>query len=191
MVDGGEGSERTAEGILAEYVDGLGPGDDIDVESLCARFPEHADELRERVADWQGLADDAGDEGSATIQRLQERGDKPRYEIVGEFARGGMGAILRVWDRELRRTLAMKVVLGQGEERRGSTPAVDEKTLGRFVEEAQVTGQLDHPGIVPVHEIGLDAQGQVFFTMRLVKGDDLKAVFQQLRDGEGDWSTLR
>ena len=68
----------------------------------------------------------------------------------------------KVWDDELRRTLAMKVVLGKGESTSGGTPDVDPKTLGRFLEEAQVTSQLDHPGVVPVHELGLDQSGKVF-----------------------------
>ena len=71
-----------------------------------------------------------------------------------------MGAILKVWDEDLRRSLAMKVILGKGDGAiGGETPPVDRRLLARFLEEAQVTGQLDHPGIVPVHELGLDAEG--------------------------------
>ena len=126
-----------------------------------------------------------------TLQRLKVADKAQRYEVIGEFARGGMGAILRVWDRELRRMVAMKVVLGRGNEETGNTPPVDEKTLGRFVEEAQITGQLDHPGIVPVHEIGLDTEEQVFFTMKLVNGDDLKTILKKQRQGEGGWTKAR
>ena len=162
--------DRPLEQILEEYVDGLAPGEDIDLEYLIARYPERSEELREAVADWielvggvgkrKGPADESGGEGARSnvedssdgsaniegrLRELQDRiGRKSRYEVLGEFARGGMGAILRVWDRDLRRTLAMKVVLGRVEtERRGDTPEVDERTLGRFLEEAQVTGQLD------------------------------------------------
>ena len=134
------------------------------------------------------------DEGSsAVLERLEKHGgEESRYQVLGEFARGGMGAILRVWDRDLRRTLAMKVVLGQaGEASRDGTPSVDEKTLGRFLDEAQVTGQLDHPGIVPVHELGLDAQRQVYFTMKLVKGRDLKAILELVQTGAEDWTQTR
>ena len=92
-----------------------------------------------------------------------------------------MGAILRVWDRDLRRTLAMKVVLGQGEEaKEGNTPAVDDKTLGRFLEEAQVTGQLDHPGIVPVHELGLDSDGPSVLHDAIGQGH---RAWRRLREG--------
>jgi serine/threonine protein kinase len=113
-----------------------------------------------------------------------------RYAVRGEIARGGMGVILRVRDEDLRRNLAMKVMLGQGEAAgEGDTPEVDPALLTRFLEEAQLTGQLDHPGIVPVHELGLDADGRVYFTMRLVKGRELKEILA----GEGDesWSRTR
>jgi serine/threonine protein kinase len=135
-----------------------------------------------------------GEGASAQVlERLQNRiGKESRYQILGEFARGGMGAILKVWDQDLRRTLAMKVVLGKAEPKeKGSTPAVDEKSLGRFLEEAQITGQLDHPGIVPVYELGLDTDGQVFFTMQLVKGQDLKHIFDLVRDGKEGWTQTR
>ncbi len=129
---------------------------------------------------------------SKLFERLRAEGSRgTRYKLLGEVARGGMGAILRVWDDELRRTLAMKVVLGRGEVTTGDTPAVDPKTLGRFLEEAQITGQLDHPGIVPVHELGLDASGRVYFTMKLVKGDDLRTVFEHVKSGHDGWNQVR
>ena len=108
-----------------------------------------------------------------------------RYVLKGEIARGGMGAILKVFDTDLRRNLAMKVTLGHGDDQATaeSTP-VSSKILARFLEEAQVTGQLDHPGIVPVHELGLDPEGRVYFTMKLVKGRTLKDVFDELAAGE-------
>ena len=55
----------------------------------------------------------------------------------------------------------MKVTLGMVDQTAsdGDTPSVDERTLGRFLEEAPVTGQLEHPGIVPVYELGLNADG--------------------------------
>jgi len=129
---------------------------------------------------------------SKLLERLRAEGTRgTRYKLLGEVARGGMGAILKIWDGELRRTLAMKVVLGRGEQATGDTPAVDPKTLGRFLEEAQITGQLDHPGIVPVHELGLDASGRVYFTMKLVKGEDLRTVFEHVKSGHDGWNHVR
>ena len=131
---------------------------------------------------------------AALVERLAEGTSKrTRYELIGEVARGGMGAILKVRDQDLRRTLAMKVILGQGgTDATGDTPAADPASLGRFLEEAQVTSQLDHPGIVPVHELGVDESGRVYFTMKLVKGEDLRAVFDRVADpGDTEWTRTR
>jgi WD40 repeat protein/serine/threonine protein kinase len=125
---------------------------------------------------------------SATLRKILEQGPSSgRYDLQGEIARGGMGAILKVWDEDLRRTLAMKVVLGTGEDEAD----VSEVKLVRFLEEAQITGQLDHPGVVPVHEIGLDAAGRVFFTMQLVKGRDLKQIFELVHEEREGWNQTR
>jgi serine/threonine protein kinase len=127
------------------------------------------------------------------VERLAKtRPKESRYELRGEIARGGMGAIIKVWDKTLRRTLAMKVALGKEDpDKPGSTPAIDERTLGRFLDEAQVTGQLDHPGIVPVYELGVDDDGQVYFTMRMVKGQTLSDIFDFVKRGEEGWTQSR
>ncbi|MHC5038294.1 MAG: protein kinase domain-containing protein, partial [Planctomycetota bacterium] len=99
-----------------------------------------------------------------------------RYGILGEIARGGMGAIVKLVDNDIRRPVAMKVILGDD---------VNER-VDRFVEEAQVTGQLEHPNIVPVHELGLDPEGKVYFTMKLVKGESLDTIIDAIADKNAD-----
>jgi Leucine-rich repeat (LRR) protein/tetratricopeptide (TPR) repeat protein/tRNA A-37 threonylcarbamoyl transferase component Bud32 len=96
-----------------------------------------------------------------------------RYAIGSEIARGGMGAILDARQNATQRTVAMKVMLGAGEE-------VD---VVRFIEEAQVTAQLDHPNIVPIYELGVDEQDQLFYTMKLVRGITLKKVLELMARG--------
>ncbi len=139
-------------------------------------------------------AEEQAEAGSSSeiLSRLGSRGPvSTRYRIQGEVAHGGMGAVLRVWDLDLRRHLAMKVMLGGGGLRDGQAEQLEWSLLSRFLEEAQVTGQLDHPGIVPVHELGLDAQGRIYFTMKLVRGQTLKTVFDELARGEGEWTQVR
>lgn len=139
--------------------------------------------------------DGAGDSAwQEFIAQLGSRGPTyERYVHKGEIARGGMGVIHRVYDQDGRRQLAMKVILGKGDTPpSGGTPLVDDRTLGRFLEEAQVTCQLDHPGIVPVHEIGVDAAKNVYFTMKLAKGEDLRSVFERVHDEADDaWNQTR
>ena len=104
-----------------------------------------------------------------------ETGEPGRYVPRGEIARGGMGAIQRVFDRVLLRTVAMKTLL---------YPAKSGPRADRFVEEAQITGQLDHPNIVPVYEFGATSDDRAFFTMKLVSGRTLgEAIAELHREG--------
>jgi len=138
-------------------------------------------------------AESPGDLSTAVLERLVGRlGARHRYRIKSFISRGGQGKVYRVWDEDLRRNLAMKVLLAKGDAEE-PLPAheVDTRTLARFLEEAQVTGQLDHPGIVPVHELGLDSRGRVYFTMKLVKGRNLEAIFDLVEEGAEGWSRTR
>ncbi len=139
--------------------------------------------------------DGAADDGSSStlLERLAAHAPpQSRFRLKGEIGRGGMGAVFRAWDEDLRRHVALKVILGKaGAEGTGDTPEIDPALLGRFLEEAQVTGQLEHPGIVPVHELGLDAEGRVYFAMRLVKGETFAEVLEKVKTGEEGWSPTR
>jgi len=99
-----------------------------------------------------------------------------KYEIGGVVAQGGMGAILNARDLATRRTVAMKVMLSD----------MSREDVLRFIEEAQVTAQLEHPNIVPIHDLSVDEQDHVFYTMKFVKGVTLKAVLQKISDGDAD-----
>ncbi|MEE8104961.1 MAG: serine/threonine-protein kinase [Planctomycetota bacterium] len=127
------------------------------------------------------------------IRELAERlPENSRYQLRGEVARGGMGVVLNVWDRDLRRNLAMKAMLMNVRTPDGQdAPLVDMSVVSRFLEEAQITGQLDQPGVVPVPEMGVDPQGRVYFTMRLVKGRELKEIFSLAQEEAEGWSRPR
>jgi serine/threonine-protein kinase len=100
-----------------------------------------------------------------------------RYQLAGEIARGGMGAVLRGRDVDLGRDLAIKVLLEQYTHR----PEV----ARRFIEEAQIAGQLQHPGVVPVYDLGRFGE-RPFFTMKLVKGKTLAALLGERADPATD-----
>lgn len=95
-----------------------------------------------------------------------------KYVVSGKLGQGGVGEVLLVEDRDLERAVAMKRLLPQP----GGTVAED--TLTRFLREAQTTGQLEHPNIVPVHDVGLDSQGQLYFTLKYVRGLSLRQVIR-------------
>ena len=216
MADGSPGARQQPERLFADFVDRRQRGETIDIDAFCAEHPDHAAKLRllhaefERIQSGLPAAEQAAEDAERAVhtsgetasdaawlkflEQLKSRGPAhSRYVRKGELARGGMGVIHRVFDTDVRRPLAMKVILGKGDSSStGQTPAVDSRKLGRFLEEAQVTGQLDHPGIVPVHELGVDDQGQVYFTMKLVKGEDLRSVFDRVHDPNDDgWNPTR
>lgn len=107
--------------------------------------------------------------------------DGAPYHDLGELGKGGMGEIRRVWDRKLRREVAMKLLR--------SEYASDPSMLARFTEEAQATAQLEHPGIVPVHALGEDAEGRPYFTMKEVRGKTLTVIIAEVHQHarEGQW----
>lgn len=103
---------------------------------------------------------------------LQTSKNLGKYVIEREIGRGGMGRVYLAFDRDLKRRIAIKVV--------SPDLASNREHLARFVEEAQITGQLEHPAIPPVHELALDEGGNVFFTLKLLKGRTLKDIIQDL-----------
>ena len=94
-----------------------------------------------------------------------------RLQLLGEVARGGMGVIIKGRDSDLGRDLAVKVLLEQHREK--------PDLIRRFVEEAQISGQLQHPGVVPVYELGTLADHRPYFAMKLVKGRTLAVLLAE------------
>ncbi len=105
-----------------------------------------------------------------------------RYSILKEQGRGGMGRVLAVWDERMGREVALKELLPQSttrhEEDRDSGEA-RERVIARFLQEAQVTGRLQHPSIIPVHEIGERADGTLYYTMKCVHGQTLRDAIRK------------
>ncbi|MBX3189004.1 MAG: serine/threonine protein kinase [Labilithrix sp.] len=99
-----------------------------------------------------------------------------RYELVTVLGEGGMGEVLLCRDRCLGREVALKR-MGTRAQREARGAAHDP----RFVREARVQGQLEHPAIVPVHDLGTSDDGGAFFTMRRVRGRTLGDVIEDLR----------
>jgi len=125
---------------------------------------------------------DSAKPGDGTGRVGTRHSAEARYELEHEIARGGMGRVYRVRDRQLGRALAMKVL---------DPRDVDEHLLARFLEEARLTSQLDHPGIVPVHDVGELEDGRVFYTMPLVAGQTLAEVLERMRAGTEGWTRTR
>ncbi len=105
----------------------------------------------------------------AALHHLRAVADQPdltgtRYELIEPLGRGGMGTVYRVADRELQREVALKVLAAAADTAEG---------LERLAQEARVLARLEHPGIVPVHDVGRLRDGRAFYTMKLVRGNRL------------------
>ena len=94
--------------------------------------------------------------------------DGQRFRILRPHARGGLGAVFVALDEELHREVALKQILDHH--------ADDPTSRHRFVIEAEITGGLEHPGIVPVYGLGTYADGRPFYAMRFIRGDSLKSA---------------
>ena len=137
-------------------------------DEYIARFAADAAEVHALFSD-EGTRSGGGDHGGGTVVYVPV--PKPtgigRYVVKKFHARGGMGEVFLAEDHELGREVALK--------RLGSRTARSE----RFLVEARVTGQLEHPGIVPVHDLGVDDEGRPFYIMKFVRGRTLKDLIAE------------
>lgn len=164
--------EDAFEEILAEYLERIEGGQSPDPATYLARYPEHADELRSFFRNHHWMGEPAAPQFASLCG--QEIGS---YKIESEIARGGMGVVYRARQSGLDRPVAVKLisngVLASEEERK------------RFRIEAESAAQLDHPGIISIHEIGT-WNGHEYFSMTLVDGPTLQQFVedQSLDDGK-------
>lgn len=138
-----------------------------------------------------GAADGPGDGGAAeqdpaisarsTSGTPVDVGD--RYTDLGAIGAGGWGEVRRVRDPRLHRVIARKQL--------HQKIASSSEAVARFLDEARVTAYLDHPGVVPVHELGRNADGSWYFTMKEVQGRTLGSVMTASREGDDDWPLVR
>jgi serine/threonine protein kinase len=157
------------------------------LEEYHRRFPNDGPVIAEAFADTESrLSRALGDPRQVSISQFPSTAEGtlkagkelqdvpvqiPGYEMQGEIDRGGMGLILRGRDPKLGRELAFKVIRNKLR----SNPSA----VSRFVAEAQITGQLQHPGIAPVHELGRCEDGRPYFSMKLIQGHNLERLLKE------------
>lgn len=115
---------------------------------------------------------------------------RTKYLLRKGLGQGAAGAVYEVFDTDLQRLLAMKVLRLPPKLQLESE--FEKKYVSRFLEEAQVMGQLEHPGIVPVHEVGVDEAGHIYFTMARVRGQEFDKAIGAIADPmHPEWTLQR
>ncbi len=151
-------TNRSARAKLAEL-------DEPEIEATLARV------ARSKNGPATDAEDDDDPEGTASIAVGTATSDGQRFRILRPHARGGLGAVFVALDGELHREVALKQILDKH--------ADDPVSRQRFIAEAEITGGLEHPGVVPVYGLGTDAGGRPYYAMRFIKGDSLKEAIDQ------------
>lgn len=187
---------------LAEYLRGESPEQDA---AAISRHVEACDacsaELKELSLD-EALVIEMRNLFDQGLQVAAEEPSTPRsddesaetidgYEVVRQIDKGGMGEVFEIRDASLPRNLAMKVSL---KPRIASASGDADRTSSladRFRDEAHITSQLDHAGIVPVHHYGCTDSGRQYFTMKLVRGRTLREVLDLHAEGSEEWTRTR
>jgi serine/threonine-protein kinase len=105
-----------------------------------------------------------------------ESTNRPRYREESRLGAGGLGEVTLAIDEDIGRHVAIKR-LHHGD---------NQDSLMRFVDEVQVMGRLDHPNIVPVHDVGCDQNNRLYFVMKRLESDTLEAIIERLRDGDAE-----
>jgi serine/threonine-protein kinase len=181
-----DAARRTAvEALAALHVEANGG----DVEKSLAAIPagRSTRESLARLADHEVAASlghvatalsEAGDDGDRTASYSigTATSDGLRFRVLRPHARGGLGAVFVALDNELHREVALKQMLDQH--------ADDPVSRQRFLVEAEITGGLEHPGIVPVYGLGTYANGRPFYAMRFIRGDSLKEAIERFHADE-------
>ena len=140
-----------------------------EIEATLARV------ARSKNGPASGAAED-DPERTGTFSVGSATSDGQRFRILRPHARGGLGAVFVALDGELQREVALKQILDKH--------ADDPVSRQRFVAEAEITGGLEHPGVVPVYGLGIDAGGRPYYAMRFIKGDSLKEAIARFHEDE-------
>ncbi len=125
----------------------------------------------------------ATDARSTVLPRVERTGDgatlvsmaRPRFETRRSLGQGGIGEVVAAMDQDIGREVAIKRLRGDVQ---GAA------AVARFVDEIRTVGALEHPNIVPIHDVGVDDDGSLYFVMRCVQGETLESVIERLAAGD-------
>jgi serine/threonine protein kinase/tetratricopeptide (TPR) repeat protein len=175
--------------LLLRWEDAREAGQPMTAEELCDDCPEMVPEVKRRIADLQGMVPVVAGTGDPEVSTVPGQtagqgavstppGVPPgkRYRPVRFHAKGALGEVHVAFDEELHREVALKRMQGQY--------ARDADSRRRFVLEAEITGRLEHPGVVPVHGLIQNSDNEPCYAMRFIQGDTLKEAIERFHEAD-------
>lgn len=114
-------------------------------------------------------------QGVSALSAAKWSGTGQRFRVLRPHARGGLGEVFVAQDLELQREVALKEIQSQFADR--------PESRSRFVLEAEITGGLEHPGIVPVYGLGQYEDGRPYYAMRFIRGNSLREAIERFNKG--------
>ena len=178
--------ERVSE-LLLLWEERAEQGQPVTPEELCRDYPDLLAELEQRIRALQALrplveatvvqtAPGPMSAGPGSGESVRPGQAPARYLPLRFHAAGGLGEVFVARDEELHREVALK--------RMKARAAQDAKNCRRFLVEAEVTGRLEHPGVVPVYGLGHDGDGRPFYAMRFIQGETLQEEIRRFHEAD-------
>ena len=188
----GEDGGATLDRLVGRWLELKAEGFDDPAEALCRGRPDLLDEFRRRIDDLRttgrfeassdgdggSMTEDSGPPSSGPAGGPRKISSRVEFDALRYHAEGGLGEVFVARNTELNRDVALKFL------KRGR--AGDPDSRRRFLVEAEVTGRLEHPGVVPVYALGLDAEGVPCYAMRFIRGTTLHDAIEAFHKGLKD-----
>lgn len=196
--------DETVLELVLRWEDLRSQGQLIDLGTLCKEHPELIDEVRQKIKALESmnhrLAPSSASSSSSAFSvaegndsqrafssfatpsstsggsKLGFVGSQCKFKVLKPHARGGLGEVYLAEDTQLGRRVALKVIQ--------SVHGRDQTRCKRFVREAELTGRLEHPGVVPVYSMGSDTSGRPCYSMRFIDGATLQQEVSQFHQGK-------
>lgn len=169
--------DKTAE--IEEFEDHPLDEGSIDRESYLTASDLQSDSDEESIPTMTMVVDKQSIESNLD-EHIEDLTPKPsgKYKFVRSIGFGGMKAVVQVNDKDTTRKVAMAIIPDFEERPKGD--------VNRFIREARITARLEHPNIVPIHDIGTDVNGSPYFTMKYLRGHSLAVVLKKLNNGDSE-----
>ncbi len=176
MIANTDGDDPRLAELLLRWEELHDEGRSISADELCLPCPELAQELGRRIAllrqldpvlaDATATAGDSARPAAAGDSSRQSASARADFRDLRFHAAGGLGEVFMARNAELNREVALKFLKAERSH--------DPESLRRFLQEAEVTGRLEHPGVVPIYALGIDGSGAPCYAMRFIRGETLQ-----------------